>query len=431
MTFSSQMRSQGAGQRTRRRRARTAAGLGLSLLALASAGCASLEGQAEAAGFSDSTVPRRGDFVRELLLTGELQAVASIAINAPQTAIFQMRIQFMAEEGTLVQEGDPILDFDNSALADQVLDLENKILDAEIQIVAQRNEIESTLKDLEIQQAEKSYAYDVAKLKADIDQEIVSRREYGERQLAYETAAREREETTSRISATRERGDAELDVLAIQRDKSQQDLWSAQVGLELLSIKASAAGLVTYERRPRSTARWQEGDSCWPGQTVMRLPDLSVMQVVFLVNEVDARLLTQGMAVELAMDSFPGRRLEGTIREIPSMAVTRSEDSQVRVFKVVSSLSETWPEAMKPGMSVRGRVVVERRRSVPLVPRSWVTWRRDEAWLAVPSEDGNAGGQVRIHPVSGNATDYVLDDERDAQVVTRFGLGGVSAGANS
>ncbi|MCZ6746685.1 MAG: efflux RND transporter periplasmic adaptor subunit, partial [Acidobacteria bacterium] len=391
----------------------------------------SLQGEDASASAASRSVVQRADFDHQLLLTGQLEAVRSIEIKSPQTSLFQMRIQFMAEEGTLVQEGDPILDFDNSALADQVLELENKILDAEIQIVAQRNEIESTLKDLEIQQAEKSYAYDVAKLKADIDQEIVSRREYGERQLAYETAAREREETTSRISATRERGDAELDVLAIQRDKLQQDLWSAQAGLELLSIKASAAGLVTYERRPRSTARWQEGDSCWPGQTVMRLPDLSVMQVVFLVNEVDARLLTQGMAVELVMDSFPGRRLEGTIREIPSMAVTRSEDSQVRVFKVVSSLSETWPEAMKPGMSVRGRVVVERRRSVPLVPRSWVTWRGDEAWLAVPSEDGNAGGQMRIHPVSGNATEYVLDAERDAQVVTRFGLGGVSAGATS
>ncbi len=381
--------------------------------------------------FNDAAAPRRGEFVRELLLTGELQAVASIAINAPQTAIFQMRIQFMAEEGTLVQKGDPILDFDNSALADQVLDLENRILDAEIQIVAKGNEIESTLKDLEIQQAEKAYAYDVAELRADIDEEIVSRREHGERRLAFETAARELEETTNRILATRQRGDAELDVLAIQRDKSQQDLQSAEAGLELLSIKASAAGLVTYERRPRSTARWQEGDSCWPGQTVMRLPDLSVMQVLFLVNEVDARLLTQGMAVELAMDSFPGRRLQGTIREIPSMAVTRSEDSQVRVFKVVSSLSETWPDAMKPGMSVRGRVVVERRQSVPMVPRSWVTWRGDEAWLALPSESGSDGGQTRIHPVSGNAREYVLDEERDALVVTSFGLGGVSAGENS
>jgi multidrug efflux pump subunit AcrA (membrane-fusion protein) len=340
-----------------------------------------------------------------------------------------MRIQFMAEEGTLVKEGDPILDFDNSDLADQVLDLENRILDAEIQIVAKKNEIESTLKDLEVQQAEKSYAYDVAKLEADIDGEIVSRREYGERQLAYETAARERDETRNRIRATRERGDAELDVLAIQRDKSAQDLQSAQAGLALLSIKASAAGLVTYEKRPRSTARWQEGDSCWPGQTVMLLPDLSVMQVVFLVNEVDARLLTQGMAVELAMDSFPGRRLEGTIREIPSMAVTRAEDSQVRIFKVISSLSETWREAMKPGKSVRGRVVVERRQSVPLVPRSWVTWRGNETWLASPSGDGAAGEEMRIHPVSGNASEYVLDDDRDGAVVTRFGLGGVSAGA--
>lgn len=424
MSFN-QMRPTGADPHAGLRKFRCAAAAGFFFLTLGSAGCASLEAKAEAASYSEPAVPRRGDFVRELLLTGELQAVASIAINAPQTAIFQMRIQFMAEEGTMVQEGDPLLDFENAALADQVLDLENKILDAEIQIVAKGNEIESTLKDLEILQAERSYAYDIAKLKSEIDQEIVSRREYGERQLAYKTAAREQEETTSRILATRKRGDAELDVLGIQRDKSRQDLWSAQAGLELLAIKASSAGLVTYERRPRSTARWQEGDSCWPGQTIMRIPDLSVMQVGFLVNEVDARLLSLGMAVDLVMDSFPGRRLQGVIREIPSMAVTRTDDSHVRVFKVVSSLSETWPEAMKPGMSVRGRLVVERHQSVPLVPRSWVSWRGDEAWLAWPPAGADGGGEVRIHPVSGNATEYILDDDRDAQVVSRFGLSGV------
>ena len=46
------------------------------------------------------------------LLRGELRAVRSIAVKAPETNIFQMRIQFMAEEGSQVEPGDPLLDFD-------------------------------------------------------------------------------------------------------------------------------------------------------------------------------------------------------------------------------------------------------------------------------------------------------------------------------
>ena len=50
--------------------------------------------------------------------------------------------------------------------------------------------------------------------------------------------------------------------------------------VDLLTIEAPTDGLVVYASRERSTAKWQEGDSCWPGQTLMRLPDLSEMQVV-------------------------------------------------------------------------------------------------------------------------------------------------------
>jgi HlyD family secretion protein len=395
---------------------------GLGFLAVASSGCGGWEGSAEAAVVPVDAGARLGEFSRDLLLTGELQAVNSIAINSPQTAIFQMRIQFMAEEGTEVQEGDPVLDFDNSALADQLLELETQILDAEIQLVAKHNEIESTLKDLEITRAENQYAHDVTRLEADIDEDILPRREHSERQLAYRTAASRLEETIQRAAATRDQGDAEMDVLRIQRDKLKKDLESANGDLELLSIKAPAAGLVTYETRSRSTTRWQEGDSCWPGQTVMRLPDLSEMQVAFYVNEVDANLLEVGMPVEIAMDSFPGRRLEGKITMIPSMAVSRDEESKVMVFKVISSLSETWTDAMKPGMSVRGQVVVERRQNAPMVPRDWVVWDGDEAWLLLPGENAEERRRMLVHPVIGNTGEYVLDIQQDADALAALGL---------
>ena len=155
----------------------------------------------------------------------------------------------------------------------------------------------------------------------------------------------------------------------------------------------------------------------------MRLPDLSEMQVVFYVNEVDANLLEVDMPVVIAMDSFPGRRLEGRVTKIPSMAVSRDENSQVRVFKVISTLSETWAGAMKPGMSVLGRVVVERQLNVPLVPRHWVAWEGDEAWLQMPVDEGGESSRVRVHPVIGNTADYVLDGEQDADVLLRLGLG--------
>jgi multidrug resistance efflux pump len=355
----------------------------------------------------------RGDFERRLLLTGELEAVRSISIKSPQTNVFQMRIQFMAEEGRLVRAGEPVLGFDSSYFADQVRELEVQILDAETQIVSRESELASTLKDLEIELAEREYEYGRAKLEAEVDPEVLSRKEFGERELAFTKATRELEETRERIELTRSRGQAELDVLVINRDKLKADLLKAQEALEVLSIEAPADGLVVYEHRPQSTLRFQEGDSCWPGQQVIRLPDLSEMQAVFSVNEVDAPLLEEGMPLRVTLDAFAGRELEGRLTVIPSMAVKRDEESKIRIFKVVAELSETWVGEMKPGMSVRGEIVLDRREDVPLVARRAVSFDGREYRLrgGVEGEPGPV-----LQPVARNATHYVISEEQYAEL---------------
>jgi multidrug efflux pump subunit AcrA (membrane-fusion protein) len=354
----------------------------------------------------------RGDFERELLLSGELESTSSLSIKAPQTAIFQMRIQFMAPEGSIVKPGDPLLDFDNSALAYEVKELETRILDAETQVVGKRAELATALKDLEIELAEKEHAFRSAKLDAGVDADVLAKKEWADRQLAMEKADRGLRETRERVALTKARGTADVDVLVINRDKLVKDLEVAQEGLSLLSIKSPAEGLVVYERKMENNMRYQEGDSCWPGQGILRLPDLSQMQALLIVNEVDAPLLREGMPVTVTLDAFPGREVAGTISRIPSMAGKRSEESKVSVFKVTTALSETWVGEMKPGMSVLGRLVVERREDVPLLPRRAV--RVVDGRLL--HGNGGKGDAVEITPLARNATHYVLSEEDAARL---------------
>ena len=350
------------------------------------------------AGAEPASALLRGPFERTLLLTGTLEAVRAIEIKAPQTPVFQMRIQFMADEGREVQPGDPLLDFDNAFFADQVEDLENRILDARSQIVSRRAQLESDLKALEIELAEKEYNFRLARLHAAVDPEVLSRRDWNERQFQLEKATRELDEIRRRIALTREKGRADLEVLQIERDKAERDLRKARNSLELLSIKAPAAGLVVYQRRPRSTVKFQEGDSCWPGTVVMRLPDLSEMRVVFDVNEVDVPVLAVGQPVEVALDAFPGRTVRGRIEEIPSMAVRRTDTSEIRIFRVSASLEESWPGRMRPGMSALGRVVVERREDALLAPRERL--RRTESGTMLVLDDGR---EVPVEVLERNA----------------------------
>ena len=415
--------------------------------ALVAAGCSSSssqgEGSVEAAdttaappapagtgtAVGNAAVVTRGDFVRDLQLTGELEATRSIAVKSPETSLWQLRITYMADEGTFVEKGQPILDFDNSSLAAQHRELETQILDARTQIVAKRAELASALKDLEIELAQKEYDNDTAKVDASVDADVMSAKEYSERKLTHEKAATSLKETLDRMDLTKKRGKAEVDVLEINLDKLEGDLQKAADHLDLLAIKAPADGLIVYERRQGTTLRFQEGDSCWPGQNVMQLPDLNEMKVIFYVSEVDAPLLTEGMQVEVSLDAFPGRRLMGKIINIPSMAVRREDESKLRIFKVTASLEETWVGEMKPGMSVRGRIELDRKADAPIVARTAVRFDGNDYWLNAASDEPEAAPK-RIEPLDRNARWYLISEEAYAQLAggetdpARTALGG-------
>lgn len=353
----------------------------------------------------------RGSFETELLLSGELEAVRSIEIKSPQTALFQLRLLFLAEEGMTVQSGDPLIGFDDSSLADRVRVLESQILNAEIAILSAANQLASQMKDLEIELAEKTFERDRSRLLAEIDAEVLSRKEYSERQLARTKAEEALVESGERMDLTRARGETQSEVLRIDREKKTKDLQTARGDLALLSITAPGAGLVVYATRSRTTMKYQEGDSCWPGQVLMTLPDLSEMKVVFSVNEVDAPRLQIGMPVEIGLDAFPGRTLRGRIEHIPSMAVRRNETSRIAIFRIEAELDETWADdQMKPGMSARGRIVIETWEDAPLVARAAVETDGTNYWLRL------AGKRLPIEPLARNATHYLLSEDSWAKL---------------
>src|SRR5947208_6841236 len=94
------------------------------ILLLVAAGCFS--------GYStDDHVPRvrRGAFVRELTLTGEIDAARGEMIAVPNLPSWQTSIKWIADDGTEVHRGDRVVELDNSQFTSG--------LDAKRQTVAQ------------------------------------------------------------------------------------------------------------------------------------------------------------------------------------------------------------------------------------------------------------------------------------------------------
>ena len=136
------------------------------------------------------------------------------------------------------------------------------------------------------------------------------------------------------------------------------------------------------------------------------------------MSEVDAPLIEEGMTVRMSLDSFPGRRLSGSVSHVPSMAVKRRDESRLSVFEVVCAISETWVGEMKPGMSVQARVIVEDESDAMLLPREAVRHDGERYWAL--TRRGGSLREVEVTPTGRNATHYRLEDGSVDAVLARL-----------
>src|SRR5438270_616242 len=146
------------------------------------AGCFSGYDDAPPAGGKSEMRVHRGTFRGDVILTGELRAGRGDELVVPRLPQWQSSIKWLSPDGAEVKQGDRVVELDNSAFATN--------LEAKRQAVAQaRQELQQkeaewyadTLKK-EVEAEKKRADDDKAKLDAAVPKEVLSAREYQDRQ---------------------------------------------------------------------------------------------------------------------------------------------------------------------------------------------------------------------------------------------------------
>jgi multidrug resistance efflux pump len=333
----------------------------------------------------------RGTFQPRVLLTGELEAEHRTDLSVPRTREFQLQIRWLAEDGAAVKAGDPVVQFDNSrfsseieekrlAAADALSDLDLKRAEGRTANAEQTFDVEKARSEL-----------DKARLEAAIPPDLLSQREYQDRQLAVRRAevALAKAQTEQR---THERtGYADVAVQKITLDKSRREIETAETAIEALSLRAPRDGLVLIGEHPWEGRRLQLGDTVWPGMAVASLPDLASMRVRADLSDVDDGKVKPGMRVVCVLDAFPDRAYPGRVVDISPVARESRRSPLLRSFPVTIALDKADPEHMRPGMSVRVEVAGAAQPHALLVPRAALDLgatpprarRADGRWQAV------------------------------------------------
>ena len=312
---------------------------------------------------------RRGEFVENLPIRGEVKAQKSIVLTAP-SGTGQIQIIKMAKTGQTVNVGDVVVQFDTTQVQNQLDTRSSELKQAE-------REIDGAIAQAKI--VEEQDATDLAKAKFDVQrakldagkQEILSEIDGQKAKLTLADAEQTLREVEQRVASNKKGNAATIASKRLKQQKAQFDVNLSKTNLSRMSLKAPVAGMVTvltHWAGPNQQLEWREGDSVWPGAGVMELPDMSTIQIAARVDEIDRGRLQVGQKIRVHVDAVLDTEFIGQIVEISPLA--KSDFSGwpiVRNFDIRMRLEN--PDArLKPGMSASVRIAVDTMKDAIIIP---------------------------------------------------------------
>ncbi len=300
------------------------------------------------------------------LLTGELQAVRSDEMAVPRVEGFRVQVKWLIEDGAEVAAGERLAELDNGQVAQGLEEKRLRLTEAQIAFEGREASLqaEASQKRFDLDKAETDA--EKARIEAEVPVEVRSRKEWHEKQQALRKAEVDLEKARLALRAFTETSSAEVVGLRIARDKASRDVKVAEDALRQLSVVAPRPGIAMLGRAPNEDRPLQVGDTLWPGLRLVSLPDLTAMEVVAFLPEVDdGRVLPQQPA-RVVLDADLHHPLRGRVEEVAAVAL---DARYAGGFRVRVSLDGARPRLMRPGLSARVEVVREVIENALVVPR--------------------------------------------------------------
>ena len=330
----------------------------------------------------------RGNVAERMLLTGELDAEDSVELLVPRTDNWSIGIQWMIDDGARVKAGDKIVEFDNTAVVEKLLELELTAIEKSIELDGEKAKTAVEVADKKFEVENQRTQVEKAELDATVPEELLSRREHQDFRLALARAKVEQTRAKEDLRSIRDGGRFEQQVKQIEFDKALRAYRAAEEQLDALTLKAPRDGVVVVGMHWEEPRKLQVGDNIWSGMTAAKLPDLSQMIVEAQLSDVDDGRVLPGMKATCIVDAYPDTPLQGVVRGVNPVADTPDRQSTRRFFGVAIALEEVDTSKLRPGLSVKVEIVTRQAEDVVVVPRAAVDPTGDQptATLADGSE---------------------------------------------
>lgn len=328
-------------------------------------------------GATTATVERR-DVRRVTRLHGTVEATSSLAIVVPRLAgqsSGSLVITRLVANGTRVQSGDLLVEFDRQAQLDTALEkrAEWRDLDEQVKRLEAEHTEAAVKDDTQLKTVENALA--LARLQVE-QNPLLPRIDAEKNLLTLEAAEAEATQVrrTNQLKLVAAR--AERRTLEIRRDRSLSALQHAERNADLLSVRSPLTGMVVLRSIWKSGRMGdpQEGEEVRGGLGLLDVVGETTMRVRVRLNQADLDGLEVGQQATVTLDAYPARQYQARLERISPVAIASSMSDKVRGLSAIFAIDGR-DEVLTPDLSAAVDVQLANWPAALAVPRDAVTWR--------------------------------------------------------
>ncbi len=362
--------------------------------------------------------PQTGTFIVDITTTGELEAKNSVKILGPTRLrdfrIYNITINDIVPEGTIVEKGDWIANLDRSEFNTKLQDKQIEVEKAQSQYIQTQLDTALQMRQSRDELINLDYAVTEAKL-------VLEQSAYEppatvkQNEINQEKAIRNLQQAKENYKIKYQQNKAKMQEVAAELRKTQRELDAMMDLGNAFTVYAPDGGMVIY-------AKGWDGKAIKAGSqvnswdpTVATLPDLTTMVSKTYINEVDVRKIMIGQPVEIGLDAFPDKKLGGTVTSVANVG-EQKPNSDAKVFEAYIEIGGTDP-MLKPAMTTSNRIITQEIDSTMFVPLETLH-SKDDSIIYVFKKQGLkvVKQEVQIGSTNNNEAEIKLGIESNDKV---------------
>jgi len=312
---------------------------------------------------------KRGDFQIDIVTTGELEAKNFVKVQGPSglraARLWNVKIEDMVPEGTVVKKGQYIARLDRSELSDRLKNEESDFQQSQSQYTQTKIDTALTLRSARDDLKNLEFAVEERKIEVEQSQ-YEPPATIKQAEINLEKARRSFTQAKEAYKLKKRKAVAQMQEAAAKLREDRADYEFLQQLARKFIIMAPEPGMVIYERE--FNGRKKEVGStigAWD-PTVATLPDLTSMLSKTYVNEVDIRKVKVGQQVDIGLDAFPDKKLSGKVTSVANVG-EQLPNADAKVFEVVVEVDGS-DTTLRPAMTTSNTIIADVIPNVLHVP---------------------------------------------------------------